>query len=131
MIEKEKLILISQKIEKAKTFLNEINNHIAFGYYETSVNRIYYACFYCVQALLVNIDLYPKSHKGVLVGFNLHYVKEGKFSLELARFYQEVFEHRLLADYSDAFDIRKEDVLFLFDKARIFFDNTELLLKKP
>lgn len=61
---------ISKKIAKADSTINEIENLLKFGYYTTAVNRIFYACFYSVQALLLSINLEPKSHKGVRTLFS-------------------------------------------------------------
>ncbi len=33
--------------------LSEVLDHIERGYYNTAVNRMYYACFYVVTALLI------------------------------------------------------------------------------
>ena len=129
MIESEKEILINQKITRAKSILSEVNNLISFGYYETSVNRLYYACFYCVQALLAKIDNFPKSHKGTITMFNAHYVKESIFSKELARFYHELFEQRLMADYSDAYEATKEMTESFLSNADLFLEQTEVLLQ--
>jgi uncharacterized protein (UPF0332 family) len=101
MSEAEKAILIRKKIERASAMLSEIRNLIPLGYYETALNRIYYCCFYCVSALLADKDVYPKSHKGVLINFNLHFVKENRVSKEFGLFYQNIFDLRMMADYDD------------------------------
>ena len=129
MIESEKEILINQKIKKAKSTISEVNNLISFGYHETAVNRLYYACFYCVQALLARTDIFPKSHKGVITMFNVHYVKTAVFSKELARFYHELFEQRLMADYRDAYEATKEMTESFLSNAGLFLEQTETLLK--
>jgi len=45
MTGQEKEISIRQKIEKAKSTIDQIHNLLNFGYYDTAINRIYYACF--------------------------------------------------------------------------------------
>lgn len=130
MTEKEREILINKRIAKAKARINEVNNHISLGYFDTSLNRIYYSCFYCVQALLIKIDLFPKTHSGIITLFNLHYVKEEKFPRELARFYQDLFSQRLLADYSDEYEPEPEMIKELLTNALEFIEYSDNLLKK-
>ena len=130
MNEKEKEIYISKKLIKAELILGEIKNFIPLGYFDTSINRIYYSCFYCVQALLARLDIYPKSHKGGLTQFNLHYVKEGIISKNLGRFFQDVFDQRLLSDYDETYEASKDVVEELLSNALIFFEQSKALLQK-
>ena len=83
---------ISKKIAKADSTINEIENLLKFGYYTTAVNRIFYACFYSVQALLLSINLEPRSHKGVRILFSFHFVKLGKIPGDLEDFYTRIFD---------------------------------------
>ena len=50
-IEKEKVIFY--KLERAKSTLTEAELLINNNFYNATVNRIYYACFYAVTALLI------------------------------------------------------------------------------
>lgn len=80
---------IRQKLAKSRARLSEISNLLQFGYNDTAINRIYYASFYSVQSLLLSIEIEPKSHKGVLSMFALHFVKTGLFLKNLQNFIQE------------------------------------------
>ena len=44
----------------------------------TAVNRLYYACFYAVIALLVKHEISTKTHSGAKQMFGLHFIKTGK-----------------------------------------------------
>jgi len=101
MTGQEKEISIRQKIEKAKSTIDQIHNLLNFGYYDTAINRIYYACFYAVQALLIYKDITPKSHKGVLNMFSLHYIKEGIIAENFGKHYSRIFDQRMMVDYDD------------------------------
>ncbi len=48
------------------------------GRWNACVNRLYYACFYVVSALLVSHGLSSSKHTGVRSLFNQQYVKTGK-----------------------------------------------------
>lgn len=69
------------------------------GHWNTCVNRLYYACFYAVAALLLQHDLSSSRHSGVLSLFNHHFVKTGIIARELAALYNELFTSRQVADY--------------------------------
>jgi len=51
------------------------------------VNRLYYACFYAVSALLVRDGLSSSKHAGIRSLFNRQYVKAGKIPKDLAEIY--------------------------------------------
>ena len=119
---------IRQKIAKSRARLSEISNLLQFGYYDTAINRIYYASFYSVQSLLLSIDIEPKSHKGVLSMFALHFVKTGLFPEELAKFYPRIFNERMLGDYEDVNDIDKDWVESLYITSLLFNQQIEKML---
>ena len=61
------------------------------GRWNACVNRLYYACFYGVTALLVRHGLSSSKHTGVRSLFNSQYVKTGMVPKELARIYNDLF----------------------------------------
>jgi uncharacterized protein (UPF0332 family) len=127
MTEKDKAIY--RKMERAKATLAEVKNLIEFKYYNTSVNRLYYASFYAVQALLTSIDVFPKTHKGVLNMFSLHFVKENKIPEVFSDYFAQIFNERELADYADKDEIEKEAVEEYFAEAVKFINHIDTLLK--
>ena len=56
--------LISIKIAKANDILHEVEILIENKLWNTAVNRLYYACFYAVSALLISIEIVSKTHAG-------------------------------------------------------------------
>lgn len=81
------------------------------------VNRLYYACFYAVSALLVRDGLSSSKHSGVRSLFNKQYVKPGKISKDLARIYNDLFERRQEGDYIDFVSFQESQVLPWISKA--------------
>jgi uncharacterized protein (UPF0332 family) len=75
------------------------------------VNRLYYACFYAVSALLVMDGLSSSKHAGIRGLFNRQYVKTGKIPKDLARIYNDLFERRQEGDYIDFVSFRESQVL--------------------
>jgi uncharacterized protein (UPF0332 family) len=128
MTDKDRELYSRQKIIKAKATIDEINNLLQFGYFNTAINRIYYACFYAVQALLASIDVFPKTHKGVLNKFSFHFVNEGKVPVQLAKFYPKIFDERLVADYADENELDRSVVEQYYSIATNFIDHINKLL---
>ena len=73
------------------------------GYYNTAVNRLYYACFYAAIALLVAHGHEVKSHAGVRNALSLHYVRTGILPIHYGQLYSLVFAKRTSGDYEDYF----------------------------
>jgi uncharacterized protein (UPF0332 family) len=65
-------------LDKTTETLAAVPVLIREGFYGSAVNRLYYACFYAVTALLLNDGKQFSKHSAVLAEFNRHYVKEGK-----------------------------------------------------
>lgn len=87
------------------------------GRWNACVNRLYYACFYAVSALLVRDGLSSSRHAGVRSLFNRHYVKTGKVPKDLATIYNDLFERRQEGDYIDFVSFQEPQVLPWISKA--------------
>lgn len=85
-----------------------------------SMNRIYYAMFYAVQALLISDKMIFSKHGQVKGYFNKAYVKTGVFPLELGRIYNRAFEYRQKFDYVDFAQPEEKTVLEFMGYANAF-----------
>ena len=64
-----------------------------------AVNRLYYAVFYAVSALLMERNLSFKKHSGVRAAFHQQFIKTGVINPEWGRLYDQLFEDRQEGDY--------------------------------
>ena len=48
MTPEQRFDIVLYRLNSAKSLLDEIKDHIERGYYNTAMNRMYYACFYAV-----------------------------------------------------------------------------------
>ena len=62
----ERYDIVAYRIECAENTLGEIDNLLAFKYYNNAANRMYYACYYAVSALLIANGIITKSHDYLL-----------------------------------------------------------------
>ena len=93
-----------------------------------SVNRLYYACYYAVSALLLKHDINTQTHAGCKMQFGLHFVKTGKIALEQGKLYSDLMDWRQKGDYGDMFDFEKESVLPLFDQVNQLLEALKILV---
>ena len=90
------------------------------GYWSVVANRLYYACFYAVSALLIQNNLYAKSHSGTISLFGLHIVMKNLISKDFAKLYSKLFEMRQTGDYDDIYLLSENDVSPLIQPTKDF-----------
>ena len=56
MTPEQRFDIVLYRMNSAKSLLDEIKDHIERGYYNTAMNRMYYACFYAVSGLLLQSE---------------------------------------------------------------------------
>ena len=122
--------LLNYRIEKAFTTLEEAEIIIQRGFFNGGVNRLYYACFYAVTALLLTKNYSPKSHKGTRNLFHIHFVETKIISSELNRFYSELFNARKKSDYADFMEYSPETLNEWLENTRIFIKTLENHIRK-
>ncbi len=102
--------LVQLELEKARRTFSEVAKLKDLGYWETLANRLYYAVFHAVSALLVSDGHKVGTHHGSIAVFSLHYVKTGKFSPEEGRLYSQLETMRERGDYDIIFHVTPEEV---------------------
>ncbi len=115
-------------MSRAKTTLNEIDLHISNELWSTSVNRLYYACYYAVTALLVNQQIAAQTHSGVRHMFGLHFIKTNLIDREIGKFYTDIFDKRQTGDYDDYVTFSRDEVVSLIEPAKKLISEIERLL---
>jgi len=124
----ERKWVVQFRLEKANSAFSEIAILTNNALWHTAANRLYYACFYAVTALLVQNAIETKTHHGVLNQMGLHFVRTGLLSLEQGNLYKRLFELRQTGDYSDWITITEEDIVPLVEPAKRFIKTIEQLI---
>lgn len=114
----ERYDIVAYRIECAENTLGEIDNLLAFKYYNNAANRMYYACYYAVSALLIANGIITKSHDGVKQMFGLHFIRTGIFPPSYGKDYSNLFEARQTGDYEDLFNHDEVSTAKLYPKAK-------------
>jgi uncharacterized protein (UPF0332 family) len=107
---------IRYRLERADETLLEVDSHSSNGFWNTAINRMYYACFYAVSALLVKNNVEVNSHAGVRQQFGQHLVKPGIIDRDLGKHFTELFEKRNRGDYNDFIDYDENEARELLPK---------------
>jgi hypothetical protein len=122
--------LIAYRRAKAKETLQDGSILFNARRLSSAVNRIYYALFYEVSALLLTKGLSSAKHDGVRALFNEHFIKQGKIPVESGRFYSRMFEFRQKGDYSDFVTFEEDKVQEWIDKAERFIEALEGVIEQ-
>ena len=120
--------IVAYRLENAHKTLNEISIHIEHELWNTAINRLYYACYYTVTALLINSGIEAQTHAGVRRMLALHFAKTEKLSIKLNKFYSDLFESRQTSDYADFIYFDRETVEELYEQAIVFIDTIKKLI---
>ena len=100
--------LVNYRLQRAKETLCEADSLIEDSYYNAAVNRLYYACYYAVNALLVQNGISPSTHSGAKTMFGMHFIVTGKIANKYSQFYSQLFNDRISGDYDDFLRYDKE-----------------------
>ena len=128
--EESKKALVAYRLERAYSTLKEADVMRREGFYNATVNRLYYACYYAAVALLLKNDIQTQTHNGVKTMLGLHFVSTGKLSVRMGKTFGTLFEKRHSGDYDDFVYCDKELVDALFPQAEDFIDAVRDLIDK-
>ena len=116
--QEERTAVVAYRLEKAERALMQAKANLPLQTWEVIANRIYYAAYYAVSALLIaNGHSTVKGHDTIVRMFGLYFVKTGKFSPEQGKLYNKLYTLRLTGDYNDHYNLDEEDVLPLVSPA--------------
>ena len=94
--------------------------------YNSSVNRLYYACFYIMNVLFVARDMTEaQTHSEAKSLLRQVFLKTGIFSVEMANHYNSLYDWCQEADYSDFVDFEREATEVLIAKTKEFINEVK------
>ena len=116
--EEERRIIVGLEYEKALSIINQIEGLQSLGYWDNIANRLYYALFHAVSALLIHDKHAINTHRGVVVLFGQHYVKTGKFDLKDGKLYSQLQTMREKGDYNCIYQTSEDEVAPMIEPAK-------------
>ena len=121
---------INYRLKTARETLDAARLLAKEGYWNSVINRLYYACFYAVSALIYKYELKARSHSGLKNQFTLHFVKAGLIDKKQARIYLDLFDYRQEGDYVDFADFNESKTMPLFTPVEELIDKIEQIIIK-
>ncbi|MBI5789634.1 MAG: HEPN domain-containing protein [Candidatus Schekmanbacteria bacterium] len=122
------VVLINYRLERAHESLKEAKILLEQGHTNTYVNRLYYACFYTVSALLLKNGLTSGKHSGIRAMFHQNFIKNSLIDAKLGRLYDKLFDSRQKGDYMDLVRFELNDVADWYAEADNFIESVEKLI---
>lgn len=113
---------VRYRIARAKETMADAKLIAEHGHIHSAANRLYYACFYIVSALLFTEGLTSTKHSGVRSLFDRQWIKTGRLPGRMSEFYRTLFNYRQQADYADRITFSEDDVKAWIEEADQFID---------
>lgn len=126
--DEERKIMVEFEIERAHRLIDQFPILENAKLWDTLANRVYYAVFHAVTALLIKNGLHAESHQGVMVLLNKHFVKDGLIDVEFGRLFARLENMREKSDYTCLFETTEEEVVPMIPKAKELVSIIESLL---
>ena len=108
--DEERSIVVRLQLEKAHANFNQRPLLRDAGYWDNVANRLYYALFHAVSALLINDGYSVGSHRGAVGTFGQHYVTTGIFTVDEGKHYSRLQGLREKADYNCTYNATEQDI---------------------
>ena len=128
----EKKALIQYRLSQAKDSLKEADVLLREGMsYRSVINRLYYAMFYAVLAILQEREVGTSKHSGAISLFDREFIKTGILDKSFSKVLHRAFELRQKGDYMEQTEVTKQEIEEIQPKAQDFINKIEnYLLKK-
>ena len=78
-------------IAKVLETIEAAEHDMAGNFTLAAINRVYYACYYCMSALLLTQNIYAKTHQGTRAKFSEIFIKTGVFPGDIAEHIKNAF----------------------------------------
>jgi len=123
--------LIEYRLKEAEESIKEARVLQREGMSNRAVmNRLYYAMFYAVLALLQEKQLGTSKHTGAISLFDREFVKKGIFDKELSKTLHRAFELRQKGDYMEEVEVTDEDIDEMFPRVIDFVEKIKEYFNK-
>ena len=97
--------------------------------WNSCMNRLYYAAFYAVNALLLSININAKTHNGVRRMFDLHFIKTNVVSKKSGNLFSVLSNMRAKGDYIEFVEFDKDTISPLLKEVKDFIEEIKSKIK--
>jgi len=128
LTEDERKAIVSLRLDNAKQTLEDAKIIANNKLWKAAANRLYYACFYAANALMVKFGLQVKTHNGIIRLLGLNFISQNLLDNELGDMYYKLFTLRQKGDYDDWIIVKEDDIIPLLEPAEQFIKTIEQLI---
>ncbi len=112
--------IVKAHLEKAVERLRVAEKLFHDGDYEDAVSRAYYAMYHAARAALTTMNVFPKTHEGVVLEFGRKFVLVGVFQKELGKNLADAKAARETYEYSATTNVGKSEAEAILSNAQGF-----------
>jgi len=128
-MKKEVLELKNNRLAEAEDSIREAEVLLKEGMSMRAVmNRIYYAMFYAVLALLQEKGMGTSRHAGAISLFDREFIKKGVFDEKLSKILHRAFELRQTGDYMEQVEVTRSEVDEMLPETKEFVRKVRMYL---
>ena len=128
--DEERALIVSLEIEKAYRHYNQALIMQREEQWDGMANRLYYAVFHAVSALLISDHHVVNTHKGSHAIFAQHYIKTNKMPKSYGDIYKKLERMREESDYNCTYDEEPDVLQSNILPAKEMIDTIAELVKK-
>lgn len=125
----ERTTLVTLELKKAHETFEEITILTTANKWSGAANRLYYAVFHAINALLIHDGHITNTHKGSHAVFNLNYIKTGILPIEYGRLYNQLQTMREESDYNCVYEVEADELRERIEPAQKLIEEIERLVK--
>lgn len=125
----ERKIVIGLETEKARKTFAEIEILRQAGLWDNIANRMYYAAFHAVSALLISNGHIVGTHQGAVIMLHQHYIKTGILEKKYGTLYSRLQTMREQSDYNCTYNATEEEITPLIPLTEEFIEKILSMIK--
>lgn len=126
--DEERRIMVELEIERAEKITEQFPTLQEQRYWDTLVNRMYYAAFHAVSALMIHNAIQVHTHRGALAAFNKEFVRTGVFSVEEGHLFSQLEGMRERGDYNCFIDATEDEIVPLIEPLKALITKIKTML---
>jgi len=124
----EERSVIAYRMARAHEAIDEAKLLFDAGHINSYVNRLYYACFYAISALLLTKNISTNKHGYLRSLLHREFVKTGVIPKEMGKHFDLLFSSRQEGDYADLVVFKAEEVAGWLVQTQTFVSHIETLI---
>lgn len=128
--DEERSIMVEHERQKARQTFAQAISLFRDGFWDGVANRLYYASYHAVNAILIRDGYNVRTHNGASSLFRQLYIKTDILPVQVSEHYSLLQTMREKADYNCSFDATRELIEPLIEPTRQLIDSILKLVEE-